>query len=100
MKVRFWGTRGSIAMPGPGTLRYGGNTACVEVRSAAGTLVVIDCGTGAHAHGRSLLTANSSPMRGRSRANHASASTLVVRLSCRAAPASAPSACSTAGRAS
>ncbi len=47
MQVRFWGTRGSIPRPGPRMLRYGGNTACVEVRSAAGTSVVIDCGTGA-----------------------------------------------------
>ncbi len=33
MRVRFWGTRGSIAKPGPATLRYGGNTSCVEVRA-------------------------------------------------------------------
>ncbi|MBV9608313.1 MAG: MBL fold metallo-hydrolase [Acidobacteria bacterium] len=43
--VRFWGTRGSIATPGPKTLRYGGNTACVEVRLGP-HLVVLDCGTG------------------------------------------------------
>jgi phosphoribosyl 1,2-cyclic phosphodiesterase len=48
MRVRFWGTRGSIAKPGPKTLRYGGNTSCVEVRTADGTLAVLDCGTGAH----------------------------------------------------
>ena len=47
MQVRFWGTRGSIATPGRGTVRYGGNTSCVEVRSASGTLVLLDCGTGA-----------------------------------------------------
>ena len=46
MRVQFWGTRGSIAKPGPATARYGGNTSCVEVRSERGTLVVIDCGTG------------------------------------------------------
>ena len=50
MRIRFWGTRGSIATPGPSTSRYGGNTSCIEVHSARGTLVVIDCGTG----GRSL----------------------------------------------
>ena len=55
MRVRFWGTRGSIATPGPATLRYGGNTVCVEVRSDAGTLVVIDCGTGARGLGQSLM---------------------------------------------
>jgi len=54
MRVRFWGTRGSIARPGPATLRYGGNTSCVEVRAADGTLVVLDCGTGAHGLGREL----------------------------------------------
>jgi phosphoribosyl 1,2-cyclic phosphodiesterase len=47
MKVRFWGTRGSIPRSGERVLRYGGNTACVEVLSAGGTTVVIDCGTGA-----------------------------------------------------
>ena len=64
MRVRFWGTRGSIARPGPTTLRYGGNTACVEVRAADGTLVVLDCGTGAYALGRELAHARSGPVRG------------------------------------
>jgi phosphoribosyl 1,2-cyclic phosphodiesterase len=50
VRIQFWGTRGSIATPGPNTRHYGGNTSCIEVRSARGTLVVIDCGTG----GRSL----------------------------------------------
>lgn len=63
MLVRFWGTRGSIPKPGPTTLRYGGNTACVEVVADDGTRVVIDCGTGAHGLGRSLL-ASGSPTRG------------------------------------
>lgn len=54
MKVRFWGTRGSIAKAGPSTVRYGGNTSCVEVRSAAGDVLVLDCGTGAHGLGVSL----------------------------------------------
>ena len=56
MKVTFRGTRGSIARPGPDTLRYGGNTSCVELRGADGTLIVLDCGTGAWGLGRSLLT--------------------------------------------
>lgn len=54
MKVRFWGTRGSIATPGPATVRYGGNTSCVEIRSDSGELILIDCGTGAHALGQAL----------------------------------------------
>jgi CheY-like chemotaxis protein/phosphoribosyl 1,2-cyclic phosphodiesterase len=62
MRVRFWGTRGSIAKPGPSTLRYGGNTSCVEVRADDGTLVVLDCGTGAYALGRSL--AGGAPVHG------------------------------------
>jgi phosphoribosyl 1,2-cyclic phosphodiesterase len=55
MRVRFWGTRGSIATPGPSTVRYGGNTSCVEVRSAKGTLIVLDCGTGARSLGLQLV---------------------------------------------
>src|SRR5512138_1915573 len=55
MIVRFWGTRGSLAKPGPSTLRYGGNTSCVEVRTAGGTLIILDCGTGAHALGHALV---------------------------------------------
>ena len=48
MKVRFWGTRGSIATPGPGTNHFGGNTSCVELTTANGDLLIFDCGTGAH----------------------------------------------------
>jgi phosphoribosyl 1,2-cyclic phosphodiesterase/ActR/RegA family two-component response regulator len=44
-RVKFWGTRGSIATPGPETIRYGGNTACVEVRCGEDVLI-FDCGTG------------------------------------------------------
>jgi phosphoribosyl 1,2-cyclic phosphodiesterase/CheY-like chemotaxis protein len=55
MQVRFWGTRGSIAVPGDATLRYGGNTSCVEVRPDSGDTILIDCGTGAHALGKALV---------------------------------------------
>ncbi|HYN33863.1 MAG TPA: MBL fold metallo-hydrolase, partial [Ilumatobacteraceae bacterium] len=55
MQVTFWGTRGSIAKAGRSTLRFGGNTSCVSVRSDAGTQIVIDCGTGAHGLGQHLL---------------------------------------------
>lgn len=64
MRARFWGTRGSIAKAGPATVRYGGNTSCVEVRSKAGTLVVLDCGTGAHGLGHALEAARTGPLRG------------------------------------
>lgn len=57
MKVEFWGTRGSLATPGPTTLHYGGNTACVALRTARGTLLVLDCGTGARGLGLALLRA-------------------------------------------
>lgn len=64
MRVRFWGTRGSIAAPGPATVRYGGNTSCIELRSDSGTLVVIDCGTGAHRLSHSLMQSGTHPLRG------------------------------------
>ena len=55
MKVRFWGVRGSIASPGPDTIRYGGNTTCIEVRGDDGTLVILDAGTGIFPLSRALL---------------------------------------------
>jgi hypothetical protein len=64
MRVRFWGTRGSIAKPGRGTVRYGGNTSCVEVRTRAGTLLILDCGTGAHGLGHALEQGRTGPVRG------------------------------------
>ena len=54
MKFRFWGVRGSIPSPGPLTVRYGGNTTCIEVRSDAGTLIVLDAGTGIYQLAREL----------------------------------------------
>ena len=53
MRVKFWGTRGSIPAPGPSTLRYGGNTACVEVR-CGNQILMLDCGTGAREMGLAL----------------------------------------------
>ena len=55
MKVRFWGTRGSIATPGPDTVRFGGNTSCVEVTTNSGACVILDCGTGARQLGAALM---------------------------------------------
>jgi len=46
MQARVWGCRGSVAAPGPETIRYGGNTSCVEVRLASGHVVILDAGTG------------------------------------------------------
>jgi phosphoribosyl 1,2-cyclic phosphodiesterase len=63
VQVRFWGTRGSIAAPGPATVRYGGNTSCVEVRTAADDLLIFDSGTGIRELGRELA-ARGEPVRG------------------------------------
>jgi phosphoribosyl 1,2-cyclic phosphodiesterase len=55
MELTFWGVRGSIPAPGPGTVRFGGNTSCVSLRTSGGKLIVLDCGTGARNLGNSLL---------------------------------------------
>ena len=52
--VRFWGVRGSIACPGPQTVRYGGNTSCVEVR-CGGQLFIFDGGSGLRLLGNELM---------------------------------------------
>jgi phosphoribosyl 1,2-cyclic phosphodiesterase len=46
VNITLYGTRGSLANAGPETVRYGGNTACVEVRGADGTVLILDAGTG------------------------------------------------------
>ena len=46
MKIRFWGVRGSYPVPGKDTVRYGGNTSCIEVRLDDGTWIILDAGTG------------------------------------------------------
>lgn len=51
--IRFWGVRGSVAVPGPDTVRYGGNTACIEVRYGR-EIVILDAGTGIRELGKSL----------------------------------------------
>jgi phosphoribosyl 1,2-cyclic phosphodiesterase len=64
-RLRFWGTRGSIPTPGPSTVRYGGNTPSIEVRTPSGSLVLLDAGTGIRDLGRALITgANGSPITG------------------------------------
>jgi phosphoribosyl 1,2-cyclic phosphodiesterase len=55
MELTFWGVRGSIPAPGPETNRYGGNTSCVSLRTDAGSLIIIDMGTGAINLGRALM---------------------------------------------
>jgi phosphoribosyl 1,2-cyclic phosphodiesterase/CheY-like chemotaxis protein len=55
LRLKFWGTRGSIPKAGSSTVRYGGNTSCLQLQSSKGTLLVIDCGTGGHSLGLSLI---------------------------------------------
>ena len=57
MKIKFWGVRGSIPVPGPKTARYGGNTTCIEVRTDNDTLLILDGGTGTDTMG-GMTTAN------------------------------------------
>src|SRR5437868_6356949 len=52
-RLKLWGVRGSLPTPGPKTVRYGGNTSCVEVR-ADGEIIVLDAGTGIHGLGLEL----------------------------------------------
>ena len=52
--VRYWGVRGSVPTPGPSTMRYGGNTTCIEVR-CDDQIFVIDTGTGARELGNHLM---------------------------------------------
>ena len=53
--IKFWGVRGSIPTPGRDTVRYGGNTTCVEVRIGE-DIIILDAGTGLRLLGQSLLT--------------------------------------------
>jgi ribonuclease BN (tRNA processing enzyme) len=54
VRLTFWGTRGSLASPGLDTVRYGGNTCCVEVRDERGDLLVLDAGTGIRRLGQAI----------------------------------------------
>ncbi len=54
LKCTFWGVRGSVPVPGPATRRYGGNTACLDLRSDAGDWLIFDAGTGIRVLGASL----------------------------------------------
>ena len=55
MLVHFRGVRGSIPSPGPNTVRYGGNTTCIEIWSDDGQLIILDAGTGIFPLAQSLL---------------------------------------------
>jgi phosphoribosyl 1,2-cyclic phosphodiesterase len=55
VRARIWGCRGSLASPGPETVRYGGNTSCIEVRLDDDTLIILDAGTGIRPLGNTLV---------------------------------------------
>jgi phosphoribosyl 1,2-cyclic phosphodiesterase len=55
MKIKIWGCRGSLPTPGPSTVKYGGNTTCVEVRLGDGSLLIIDSGSGIRKLGNELI---------------------------------------------
>lgn len=55
VRIRFWGARGTCPSPGPRTVRYGGNTPCVEVRSAHGPALILDAGSGIRLLGQHLM---------------------------------------------
>lgn len=59
MEITFWGTRGSIAVPGPTTFKYGGNTCCVELTLGDGSRIIIDAGTGIRPLGEKIIRENS-----------------------------------------
>lgn len=54
MNVKIWGARGSVPAPGPETMRYGGNTSCVEVTLSDGSTLILDAGTGIRGLGLAL----------------------------------------------
>ncbi|HZY10766.1 MAG TPA: MBL fold metallo-hydrolase [Bacteroidota bacterium] len=55
MRLKFWGTRGSIPTPGKTTVRYGGNTPCIELRLSNEKLIILDAGTGIRNLGEALI---------------------------------------------
>lgn len=55
MKLKFWGTRGSVPTPGKDTVKYGGNTPCVELRLDDNNLIIFDAGTGIRNLGEKLI---------------------------------------------
>ncbi len=55
MKVKFWGVRGSVPVPGPKTSRYGGNTSCVEL-NCDGKIIILDSGTGIRELGLDIMS--------------------------------------------
>ena len=55
MNIIVWGCRGTITSPGPSTIRYGGESTCIEVRSDEGEMIIIDAGSGIRKLGQKLM---------------------------------------------
>ena len=58
MKVKFWGVRGSVPVSGPKTVKYGGNTSCVEL-NCDGKIIILDSGTGMRELCHDIISRNS-----------------------------------------
>src|SRR4030043_227805 len=58
MTIKFWGTRGSIPVPGNSTTKYGGNTPCIQVSNKSGEFIIIDAGTGIRELGKDIIKNN------------------------------------------
>jgi phosphoribosyl 1,2-cyclic phosphodiesterase len=72
LRARFWGTRGSVPSPGASTVRYGGNTPCIELRTASDSLLILDAGTGIRELGHALVDrAGGAPIAGEIFLTHA-----------------------------
>ena len=61
MKLKFWGVRGSIPTPGPNTVKFGGNTTCLQVLRDKGPVIIIDSGTGVRDLGNALMRSPGPP---------------------------------------
>ncbi len=55
MKIKFWGVRGSIPVPGKDTVEFGGNTTCIQITTSDNQLIIIDAGTGIRVLGMDLM---------------------------------------------
>lgn len=58
MRVRLWGVRGSIPVPGSQAAGFGGNTSCVQITAADGTELILDAGTGIRDLGAAICASN------------------------------------------
>ena len=61
VKIKFWGVRGSFPSPRKDTIKYGGHTSCVEIRTSDDDLIILDMGTGMIDLGRSMTKESNPP---------------------------------------